>query len=119
VPLRVTEVEQLKKKVRKMAAGRVLVGDSVDASLDIAAIDGCRAQIVAGYGTLTQTRLSAKKDRLIWLLDGYAEIHGTDGQVTHVRQGESTVLRGNTAYKLVFPTLSLYVSVKATEDDPC
>jgi hypothetical protein len=119
VQLRVTDVERLKIKVRKMAAGHVLVGDSADACLDIAAIDGCRAQIIAGYGTLTQTRLSAKRDRLIWLLDGYVEIHETDGQVTHVRQGESTVLKENSAYKLVFPTLSLYLSVEAAADNPC
>lgn len=31
------------------------------------------------------------------------------GRVTHVRQGESTILAGGTAYRLVFPQLTIYL----------
>jgi hypothetical protein len=115
VQLRITDVERLKKKVRKMAAGRVLSGGSTDVGLDLAQVDGCRACIKAGYGQLGKTPQPIPRDRLIWILDGYAEIYDTAGGVTNVRQGESTILSGGQAYRLVFPQLSLYLSVEATE----
>jgi hypothetical protein len=52
-------------------------------------------------------------DRLIWLLDGHAEIESSSGLITHVSQGESTVLAGGFAYRLEFPTLTLYLCVEA------
>jgi len=108
----VTDVELLKKKVRKMAAGRVLSGDSADVCLDLARMAGCRARIAAGYGTLSDSPQVLPWDRMIWLLDGFAQVHDATGQVTHVSQGESTVLAGGRAYRLVFPQLSLYLLVE-------
>jgi hypothetical protein len=113
--LRVTDVERLKKKVRKMAASRVLAGDCCDVGLDLAPLDGCQAQIAAGYGAISKVPIPRDRDRLIWLLDGYVEIHGSDDQVTCVRQGETTVLKRNTAYRLVFPQLSLYLTIETGE----
>lgn len=98
-----------------MAAGRVLAGDSTDVGLDLAQLDGCRACINAGYGQLSKTPQPIPRDRLIWMLDGYAEVHDATGRMTNVRQGESTMLSGGQAYRLVFPQLSLYLSVEATE----
>lgn len=112
---KVTDVEQLKKQVRKMAAGKVLSGGSADVGLDLARMASCRASIVAGYGPLGKAPEAIPHDRLIWILDGYAEIHAPDGQVTHISQGESTVLNGGTPYRLVFPQLTLYLCVEATE----
>jgi len=108
----VTDVERLKKMVRKTAAAQVLSGGTADVRLDLALVGGCRARIAAGYGPLTQGPLPAGGDRLIWILDGYAEVHDAAGQVTHVSQGESAALAGNVAYRLVFPQLTLYLSVE-------
>jgi hypothetical protein len=108
----VTDVERLKTKVRKMAAGYVLSGDNADVALDLARLAGCRARIVAGYGSLHDTPQAAGQDRLIWILEGFAQIHDAGGRVTHLSQGESTVLAGGTAYRLVFPQLSLYLLVE-------
>lgn len=106
------DVEIIKKKVRKMAAGQVLGGDRADASLDIAPMQGCRARIAAGFGSLTTAPETALQDSLIWILDGYAEVRDADGQVSHVRQGESTVPRCGAAYQLVFPTLTIYLRIE-------
>ncbi len=113
--LKVTDVEQLKKKVRKIAAGRVLAGDRADAGLELAPVDGCRVCIAAGYGSLSKTPQAAPRDRLIWILDGYAEVHAASGSVTYVSQGESTVLVGGTPYRLVFPQLTIYLSIEPKE----
>jgi len=108
----VTDVERLKSKVRKMAAGRVLSGDSTDVCLDLARMAGCRARIAAGYGSLSDAPQALARDRMIWLLDGFAQVHDAAGRVTHISQGESTVLAGGQAYRLVFPQLSLYLLVE-------
>jgi uncharacterized cupin superfamily protein len=115
VQLKVTDVEQLKKTVRKMTAGRVLSGDRADVSLDMAPMDGCRVCIGAGYGPLSETPQTVPRDRLMWILEGFAEVHAASGSVTYVSQGESTVLAGGKAYRLVFPKLSIYLSVEPGE----
>lgn len=112
MPPRVTDVERLKKKVRKMAAGRVLSGDSTDVCLDLVRMAGCRARIAAGYGSLSDSPQALPQDRMIWILDGFAQVHDASGQITHISQGESTVLMGEQAYRLVFPQLSLYLLVE-------
>jgi hypothetical protein len=111
--LGVTDVERLKAKVRKMAAGRVLTGDRTDVCLDLARLDGCQARIAAGYGALSKEPRTIPRARLIWILDGHAEVYDAAGRVTYVRQGESTVLSGGNAYRLVFPQLSIYLDVEA------
>jgi len=110
---RVTDVERLKKQVRKLAAGRVLAGDSADVCLEFGQMAGCQARVAAGYGSLSKTPQPAAQDRLIWILDGYAEIHDASDQVTNISQGESTILAGGQPYRLVFPQLTIYVSVEA------
>jgi hypothetical protein len=112
---KVTDVEQLKKKVRKIAAGRVLAGEGADAALELAPVDGCRVCIAASYGPLSKAPQAAPRDRLIWILDGYAEVHAASGSVTHISQGESTVLAGGTPYRLIFPQLTIYLSVEPKE----
>jgi hypothetical protein len=112
---RVTDVERLKKTVRKMAAGRVLAGDAADVCQDLGRIRGCQARVAAGYGPLSQAAQLIPRDRLIWILDGYAEVHLADGRITHVSQGESTVLAGGSAYRLIFPQLTIYLSVEAED----
>ena len=112
---RVTDVERLKKQVRKMAAGRVLAGDSADVCLEMAPMAGCRVRIAAGYGSLSQEPQAVAHDRLIWMLDGFVQVHDASGRVTDVSQGESLVLAGKQAYRLVFPQLSLYLQVEPGE----
>jgi hypothetical protein len=109
----VTDVELVKKKVRKLAAGEVLTGGGADVCLDLAPMGLCRVRIAAGYGPLSAIPQAAPGDSLIWILDGYAEVHDALGQVTYVRQGESTVLRRGCPYRLVFPSLTIYVRVEA------
>lgn len=113
---KVTDVERLKTKVRRLAAGRVLSGDVADVCLELAQMNGCHARIAAGYGSLSKTPQSIPHDRLIWILDGYAEIHRASGQVISISQGESTVLSGGQAYRLSFPKLSIYLSLEPTEN---
>lgn len=108
----VADVEQLKKKVRKMAAGQVLVGGKADVGLDLARMEGCRVCVAAGYGSLSKTPESAPWDRLIWILDGHGEVHDAAGSVSYVSQGQSAVLTGGTAYRLVFPQLTIYLRVE-------
>jgi hypothetical protein len=105
-------VEQLKKKVRKMAAGRVLVGQPGNVGLDLGQLKGCRACIVAGYGPLSKAPEAVPHDRLLWILDGYGQVHDSAGGVTDLSQGESTILTGGAAYRLVFPNLTLYLLVE-------
>jgi hypothetical protein len=113
--LKVTDVEQLKKQVRKMAAGHVLEGGVADAGLDLARMEGCQARLAAGYGPLSPAPRLNPRDRLLWILDGHVEVQDAAGQVTHVRQGECTILSGGGSYRLFFPQLSIYLSVEATE----
>ena len=112
---RVTDVERVKKQVRKLAAGRVLSGDGADVCLDLARLEGCQARIAAGYGELSKEPQLMPYDRFIWILDGYAEIDTGAGWGTRISQGESTVLHGGEAYRLVFPTLTLYLMVEPGE----
>ena len=98
-----------------MAARHVLAGEGAGVCLDLAPLHGCRACIAAGYGALSETPQPVARDRLIWILDGYVEVHTDDGAVTDISQGESTVLAGGVPYRLVFPQLALYLLVEATE----
>lgn len=111
---KVTDVERLKKQVRQLAAGRVLSGGGADVYLDLARLDGCQARIAAGYGSPSKTAQPVPRDRLIWILDGYAEVYDASGRATSISQGESTVLASGQAYRLTFPQLSIYLSVEAT-----
>lgn len=113
---KVTDVERLKTQVRKLAAGRVLSGDVADVCLELAQMNGCQVRISAGYGSLSDTPQSIPHDRLIWILDGYAEIHHAGGQVISISQGESTVLPGGQAFRLAFPKLSIYLSLEPAEN---
>jgi uncharacterized cupin superfamily protein len=117
VRLKVTDVERLKKQARKLAAGQVLSGDRAEVCLELAQVDGCQAQIAAGYGTPSTTPQPIARDRLIWILDGFAEVRHSSGRVTNVSQGESTVLSGGQTYQLTFPQLSIYLAVEAVEKD--
>jgi hypothetical protein len=110
---KVTDVERLKKQVRKLAAGRVLSGDSGEVCLEMGKMRGCRAVIAAGYGPFSETPQPIPQDRLIWILDGFAEIHDSTGQTTNISQGESTVLTGGRTYYLTFPKLTIYLSVES------
>jgi redox-sensitive bicupin YhaK (pirin superfamily) len=78
-------------------------------------LKGCRASIAAGYGPLSKAPQPFPRDRMIWILDGYAEIHDSDGKVLNISQGESTVLASGRAYRLVFPQLTIYLRVETTE----
>lgn len=111
--LNVTDVEELKKKARKLAAARVLAGDSADVCLDLGQLRGCQARMAAGYGPLSREPEPISRDRLIWILDGYAEIQDATGEVTNVSQGESIILSGGKEYRLVFPQLAIYLRVEA------
>jgi hypothetical protein len=113
VEQRIIDVERLKKEVRRLAAGRVLAGESADVCLDLARMKGCRVCLTAGYGSLSREPQPAPKDRLIWILDGFAEIHDSTGQTTNISQGESTVLTGGRTYYLTFPKLTIYLSVES------
>ena len=110
---RVSDVEQLKKRVRKQAAAQVFAGGTADLGVDLGPLQGCRARIKAGYGPLSTEPVVTAGDRLVWLLEGHAEIESPSGLITHISQGESTVLAGGIAYRLEFPTLSLYLCVES------
>jgi hypothetical protein len=112
---RVTDVEVLKKKARRMAAGQVLSGGSADIGLPLEQVRGCRVSIAAGYGALSEELQAQPGDRLLWILDGFVDITSASGQVTRVNQGESTVLPAQAAFRLVFPTLTIYLSVESPE----
>ena len=73
---------------------------------------GCRACIVAGYGPLSRAPEAVPHDRLLWILDGYGQVHDSAGRVTDLSQGESTILTGGAAYRLVFPNLTLYLLIE-------
>jgi hypothetical protein len=40
-------------------------------------------------------------------------VHSAAGKVTHISQGESLVLAGGVPVRLVFPQLTIYLSVEA------
>ncbi len=110
--LKIEDVERLKKAVRKMAAGRVLSGDSADPFLDLAQMDRCQVRIAAGYGSNSESAPLAH-ERLIWILDGSVDIQDPSGQTITVRQGESTLLPAGVPFRLAFPHLTLYLTVEA------
>lgn len=110
--LRVSDVEQLKKRARKQAAAQVFAGGTADLAVELGTLTGCRASIRAGYGPLSAEPVAAPVDRLIWLLDGHAEVESPSGLITHLSQGEATVLAGGAAYRLEFPALTLYLCVE-------
>jgi hypothetical protein len=116
VPAKVTDVEWLKKQVRKTAAGRVLAGSGTQTCLDLAQMAGCRVCIAAGYGATDKVPQSVPHDRLLWILDGFVDVQTTGGQEFHVSQGESTVLDGGMPYRLVFPQLTIYLLVEGTDE---
>jgi quercetin dioxygenase-like cupin family protein len=110
---RVTDVEVLKKKARKMAASQVLAGGGADIGLPLGEVQGCQVRIAAGYGSLSEEPAALPADRLIWILDGFVDVTSASGQVTRVSQGECTVLPAGRAHRLAFPTLTLYLCVEA------
>ncbi len=112
---RIRDVEQLKKQVRKLAAGNVLAGDSADVGLDLAQVRGCQVRVAAGYGALSASPEAIPHDRFLWILDGHLTVQTPDGRSTDVSQGESTVLAGGAAYRLVCPQLTLYLLVEPKE----
>jgi hypothetical protein len=112
VQQKITDVERLKKAVRKLAATQVLTRGSADVCQDLGRAGNCRARIAAGFGALSKAPEALDRDRLIWILDGYVEVHGPADQVTHIRQGESTILFRGQAYRLVFPQLGIYLVVE-------
>jgi hypothetical protein len=114
--LRITDVERLKKAARKTAAGQVLSGGSADVCLDLARLEGCRASIAAGYGPLSDKPQTIPRDLLIWVLDGYAEVHDASGGVTSVASGESTLLHAGESYRFVFSQLTIYFRVEPQKD---
>ena len=116
MPPKITDVERIKKQVRKLAAGKVLWGDTADVCLELARLEGCQVRVAAGYGQLSEGPQPNPCDQFIWILDGYAEIHMEGGAVTRISQGESTILQKDEAYQLLFPQLTLYLLVEPTED---
>jgi len=113
---RITDVERVKKQVRKLAAGKVLWGDAADVCLDLARLEGCQVRVVAGYGQLSEEPQKLPYDQFLWILDGYAEIQTAAGAETRISQGESTVLHSGEAYRLFFPQLTLYLLVEPGGD---
>ncbi|MBN1658838.1 MAG: hypothetical protein JXA93_10575 [Anaerolineae bacterium] len=112
--MKVTDVEQVKKQVRKLAAGRVLAGEAAEVGIELAGLDGCRACIQAGYGQISKGVDATTHDRFVWILDGLVEVYDATGHIGTVSQGEGTILSGRTPYRLVFPHLTLYLSVEPT-----
>lgn len=112
---KITDVERLKKQVRKLVAGQVLSGGSANVCLELGEMRGCGARIAAGYGALSQAPEAVVPDRLIWILEGHLSIESSAGQITDISQGESTVLTGGVAYRLICPQLTIYLLVEAAE----
>ena len=110
--LMVTDIEQLKKKARKMTAGRVLAGGTANVCLEMGPLNGCRALIAAGFGPLSDQPQAVAYDRLLWILDGRVEIHDPSEEVSHVSQGECAVLAAGKPFRLVFPQLTIYLAVE-------
>lgn len=110
---RIIDVEQVKKKVRKMAAGRVLSGQAAEVGLDLARVGGCQARILAGYGQVSKPAQDPPRDRFLWVLDGLVEVYDAGGHVASISQGEGATLAGTKPYRLVFPKLTLYLYLDA------
>lgn len=110
---KVTDVEQLKKQVRKMAAGRVLAGEAAEIGLDLVRVGDCQARIQAGYGQVSKPAQTPPRDRFVWVLDGLVEVHDAGGHVATVSQGEALALPGSRPYRLVFPSLTLYLYLES------
>jgi hypothetical protein len=108
----VTDVELLKKKVRKLTAGRVLGGENASACLEMGSLRGCRALIAAGFGSQSREPKAVDHDRLLWILDGRVDIYDPSEEASTIRQGESTVLAAGKPFRLVFPQLTIYVVVE-------
>jgi hypothetical protein len=98
-----------------MAAGRVLAGEAGQVCLDLARLERCRACIAAGYGSSSEQPEPVPQDRMIWILEGFVEVHTIDGVAIDVSQGESAILAGGVPYRLVFPQLALYLLVEPLE----
>ena len=111
---KVIDVEQLKKKVRQMAAGRVLAGQVAEVGLDLARVGDCQARIQAGYGQVSKPAQTPPRDRFLWVLDGLVEVYDAGGRVATVSQGEGLALSGSKPYRLVFPSLTLYLYLEAS-----
>lgn len=110
---KVTDVEQLKKQVRKMAAGRVLAGQTAEFGLDLARVGACQARIQAGYGQVSKPARTPPRDRFLWVLDGLVEVYDAGGRVATVSQGEGLVLAGSKPYRFAFPNLTLYLYLES------
>lgn len=113
---RIVDVELLKKQARRTAAGRVLGGEPAEVGLDMGQMEGCRVRIAAGYGQPSRSLQRLERDRLIWILDGFVEVHEPGDKVTTVSQGESAVLVGGHSYRLVFPQLTIYLYAEPAEN---
>lgn len=110
--LPVTDVELLKKKVRKLTAGRVLGGQNASVCLEMGSVRGCRALVSAGFGALSHRPEAVDHDRLLWILDGHVDVYDAGDESTTVRQGESAVLPAGKPFRLVFPALTIYLLVE-------
>lgn len=111
---KVIDIEQLKKQVRKMAAGRVLAGQAAEVGLDLARIGDCQARIQAGYGQVSKPVQTPPRDRFLWVLDGMVEIYDAGGHAFTVSQGEGAALSGAKPFRLVFPSLTLYLYLESS-----
>ncbi len=114
---RITDVEMLKKQARRTAAGKVMAGEPADVGLDLGQMEGCRARISAGYGQHTKAPEPLERDRLLWILDGLVEVHEPGDRVTTLSQGESAVLVRGRSYRLVFPSMTIYLSIEPWAGD--
>jgi hypothetical protein len=113
----VINVEHVKTQVRKMAAGRVLAGQAAEVGLDLARVGDCRACIEAGYGQVSKPAQTPPRDRFLWVLDGLVEVYDAGGRVATISQGESLALAGAKPYRLVFPSLTLYLYLESLAAD--
>jgi hypothetical protein len=113
---RIVDVELLKKKARKLAAGHVLGGGSADVCLSMGDVQGCHVRIAAGYGETSAELTASATDRLIWILDGHVDVNTAGDVVTPLSQGESTVLPAGELARLTFPTLTVYLLVESVGD---
>jgi hypothetical protein len=113
----VIDVEHLKSRVRKMAAGRVLAGQAAEVGLDLANVGECRARIQAGYGQVSYPAQAPPRDRFLWVLDGLVEVYDAGGRVATISQGEALALAEAKPYRLVFPSLTLYLYLESLAVD--
>jgi hypothetical protein len=107
----------LKKQARRAAANHVLAGSPADVGLEMGQVEGCRVRICAGYGQHTKAPELLERDRLLWILDGLVEVHEPGDKITTLSQGESAVLVAGRSYRLVFPSMAIYLSVERAAED--